>query len=162
MLIKGREKAVIKKWKTSKVLIDYSRTIDDVNENSEDFNPTTKRKLLIIFDFIIVDMESNKKLSPTVTELFLRRRKLNILLVFKWESYFKFFSTTRPNGTYYFIMKTPYKRELQQATSSHLSKIDFQNLIKLYIEYTKEPYSVLVNNTTFSSDSQLIFRKNLL
>ena len=63
MLIKGREKAVIKKWKTSKLLIDYSRTIDDVDENSEDYNPTTKKKLLIIFDFIIVDMESNTKIK---------------------------------------------------------------------------------------------------
>ena len=35
----------------------------------------------MVFDNIIADMESNKKLSPTVTELFLRGRNLNILLV---------------------------------------------------------------------------------
>ena len=40
------------------------------------------RKVLILFDNVIVDMESNKELSPVVTELFLRGRKLNILLVF--------------------------------------------------------------------------------
>ena len=34
-------------------------------------------------------MESIKKLSPIVTELFLRGRKLNILLVFISQSYFK-------------------------------------------------------------------------
>ena len=38
---------------------------------------------------MIVHMESNKKLSPTVTELFLRGRKLNILLVFTSKTYFK-------------------------------------------------------------------------
>ena len=36
----------------------------------------------MVFDYIIADMESNKKLSPVVTELFLRGRKLNILLAF--------------------------------------------------------------------------------
>ena len=35
-----------------------------------------------MFDDIIADMESNKKLSPVVTELFLRGRKHNISLVF--------------------------------------------------------------------------------
>ena len=34
-----------------------------------------KRKLLIFFDDMIADMDANKKLSPIVTELFLRRKK---------------------------------------------------------------------------------------
>ena len=35
-----------------------------------------------MFDDMIADMESNKKLSPIVNELFLRGRKLNISFVF--------------------------------------------------------------------------------
>ena len=35
-----------------------------------------------MFDDMIADMGSNKKLSPIVTELFLRGRKLNVSLVF--------------------------------------------------------------------------------
>ena len=35
-----------------------------------------------MFDDVIADMESNKKLSPIVAELFLRGRKLNISPVF--------------------------------------------------------------------------------
>ena len=35
-----------------------------------------------MFDDMIADMESNKKLNPIVTELFIRGRKLNILIVF--------------------------------------------------------------------------------
>ena len=42
-----------------------------------------------MFDDMIADVESNKKLSPIVTELFLRERKLNISLIFKSQSYFK-------------------------------------------------------------------------
>ena len=38
---------------------------------------------MMILDLVdmIADMESNKKLSPIVTELFLRGRKLNVSLV---------------------------------------------------------------------------------
>ena len=67
--------------KNPKAFTDYSQTIDDVNENLEDYNWTKKREVLIVFD-MIADMESNKKLSPIVTELFLRGRKDNISLVF--------------------------------------------------------------------------------
>ena len=43
---------------------------------------------------MVADMESNKKLSPKVTELFLRGKKLNISLVFISESYFEVPTTT--------------------------------------------------------------------
>ena len=38
--------------------------------------------MLAVFDEMIADIESNKKLNPKVTELFLRGRKLSISLVF--------------------------------------------------------------------------------
>ena len=48
-------------------------------------------------------------------------------------------------------MKIPNKRELRQTLSNHLSEIDFKDFMKLYKEYTKEPYSFLVNGITLSS-----------
>ena len=60
------------------------------------------------------DAESNKKLSLIVTELFLRVRKLNTLLLFISQSYFKVPETMRLNATHYFIMKIPNKRELEK------------------------------------------------
>ena len=72
--------------------------------------------MLIVFDDMIGDMESNKELIPIATELFLRGRKLNILLVFISQSYFKVPKTIRLNSTH-FIMKIPNKRELQQISS---------------------------------------------
>ena len=69
------------------------------------FKPAKKRRVLIVFDDTIADMESNKKLGPLVNELFLRRRQLNILLVFISQSYFKVPKTIRLNATYYVIMK---------------------------------------------------------
>ena len=75
--------------------------------------------MLIVLDDMIADMKANKKLSPTVIEFFLRARKLNISIVFLSQSYFKVPRTLRLNATYYFIIKTPDKREPQQIVSSH-------------------------------------------
>ena len=44
--------------------------------------------MLIVFDDMIANMLSNKKLNPTVTELFIRGKKLNLSLVFITQSYF--------------------------------------------------------------------------
>ena len=80
-LINGREKVWIENLKNPKAFFDYSQTIDDVYENLEEYNPTKKRRVLIVFDNMIADMKSNKKLSPKVTELFLRGKNLNISLI---------------------------------------------------------------------------------
>ena len=73
-----------------KKAIDYSQTTDVVYENSKDYNPSNKRKVLIVFDDMIVDMEANKKsLIAIVTEVFLRGRKLNISPVFISQSCLK-------------------------------------------------------------------------
>ena len=56
LLINGREKVGIKKLKNPKIFIDYSQTIDHVYENLEDYNPIKKRRVLIVFDYMIADM----------------------------------------------------------------------------------------------------------
>ena len=111
---------------------------------------------------MIADMINNKKLNPVVTELFIRGRKLNISIVFITQSYFKVPTDVRLNSTYFFIMKIPNKRELQQIALNHSSDIDFKDFIKIYEKFIAEPYSFLVNDTTLSSDDPLRFRKNLL
>ena len=52
--------------------------MDDIYKNIEEYNRNKKRKILIVFDYAIVDMLSNKKLNPVVTELFIRGRDLNV------------------------------------------------------------------------------------
>ena len=63
LLINGREKVEIKILKNPKAFIGYSQTIDDVYENLDDYDPKKKKKMLIVFDDMIADMESNKKLK---------------------------------------------------------------------------------------------------
>ena len=48
----------------------------------EDSDPIKKRRVLVVFDDMMADMESSKNLSPITAELFLRGRKLNISLAF--------------------------------------------------------------------------------
>ena len=45
-------------------------------KNFDECNTNKKRKILIVFDNVIDDMLSNKKLNLMVTELFTRCRKL--------------------------------------------------------------------------------------
>ena len=156
----GRKKVGIKILKNLKNFIHYSQTTDNVYENLEDYNPTKKRRVLIVFDNIIADMESNQKLIPKVTEIFLRWRKLSVSLVFISQSYFKVSKTIRLNVTHYFVMKIPNKKELQQIAWNHSTDIDFKDFMKLYKYYTKEPHSFLVNDPTLSSNNPLRFKKN--
>ena len=73
--------------------------------------------MLIVFHDLVADTTiqfgNNNKKSPIVTDLFLRGRKLTILLVFISPFYFKLPKTMRLNATHYFIMKIPNKNELQ-------------------------------------------------
>ena len=69
-------------------------------KNIEDYNPRKNRKILIVFDDIIVDMINNKKLNPIVTELFIRGKKLNISIAFITQFYFKVPKYVRLNSTH--------------------------------------------------------------
>ena len=54
---------------------------------------------------MIADMFSNKQLNPTITELFIRGRNLNISLAFITQSYFAVLKNVRLNTTHYFVIK---------------------------------------------------------
>ena len=70
--------------------------------------------MLIVFDDMLADMISNKKINPIVTETINRGKKLNVSLAFYTQSHFKVPENVTLNSTHYFIMKIPNKRELQQ------------------------------------------------
>ena len=61
LLISGREKVGIEILKNSKAFIDYSQKIDDVFEHFKDYRQRKKRRVLIVFDDMIVDKKPNKK-----------------------------------------------------------------------------------------------------
>ena len=135
--------------------------MDDVYENIDDYNPNRKRKILIIFDDMIVDIMTNKKFQAIIKELFIRCRKLNISLVFITQSYFSVPKDVRLNSTHYSIMKINNKRELQNITTSHSAGIGYKDFMKIYRECIKEPFNFMAIDTTLPVSNPLRFRKNL-
>ena len=161
ILIKKRKDAQIKHLNDPNAFIECSNTMYDVYENIHDYNPSTKRKILIIFDDMIADIMTNKKFQAIIKELFIRRRKLSISLVFITQSYFSVPKNVRLNSTHYLIMKINNKRELQNISINHSADIDYQDFIKIYRECTKEPYNFLTIDTTLPASDPLRFRKKL-
>ena len=135
--------------------------MDDVYENSHDYNSSRKRKILIIFDDMIADIMTNKKFQAIIKELFIRCRKLNISLVFITQSYFSVPKDAKLNTPHYFIMKINNKRELWNIAINHSADIDYQDFNKIYGERKKEPYNFLTIDTTLPASDPLRFRKNL-
>ena len=88
-LINKREKVGLNLFDDPKAFIEYSNDMKDVYKNIEEYNTDIKRKILIVFHDMIVDMINNKKLNSIVSELFFRGGKLNISFVFIMQSYFK-------------------------------------------------------------------------
>ena len=60
LLIKKRENAGIKHCNDLKSFMEYSNTMDDVYDNIDNYNPNRSRKILIVFDDIIADMNTNE------------------------------------------------------------------------------------------------------
>ena len=83
--------------------------MDDFYKNIEEYNPNKNPNILILFDDFIIDIASNKKLNPVVTELFIRVGKLIISLIFITQSHFAITKKIGLNSTHYFIMKIPNK-----------------------------------------------------
>ena len=104
LLINKREITGLKYFNESKAFIKYSFDMDDIHKNIEEYNPNKNRKILIVFDGMIFDMLSNKKLNPIVTEVFIRGRNLNTYFVFIIQSYFAFPKNIILNSTHYFVM----------------------------------------------------------
>ena len=74
MLIKKRENVGIKYLNDPNAFIECSNTTDDVYENINDYNPSRKRKTLIVFDDMIADSTTNKEFKAIIKELFIRCR----------------------------------------------------------------------------------------
>ena len=108
-LINKLESTGLKLLNDSTAFIEYSNDMDDFYKNIEEYNPNKNPNILILFDDFIIDIASNKKLNPVVTELFIRVGKLNISLIFITQSHFAITKKIGLNSTHYFIMKIPNK-----------------------------------------------------
>ena len=134
-LIEKRKNAGTKNLNDPNPFIECSNTIDDVYEDIDDYNPSSKRKMLIVFADMIADM-SNKKFQAIIKELFIRCRKLNISLIFITQSDFSVPKDVRLNSTDYLFMKINNRKEFKNIAINNSAVIDYNNFVRIYIECT--------------------------
>ena len=84
----------------------------------------------------MADVMENKEFQVIIKELFIRCRKLNILLVFITQSYFSAPKDVRSFSTHYLIMKINNRKEFQNIAMNHSADIDYKDSVKIYRECT--------------------------
>ena len=109
---------------------------------------------------MIADIMSSKNFKAIIKELFIRCRKLNISIVFITQSYFRTPKDARLISTHYVIMKIQSKKESQNIAQENSGDIDFIDFLKIYTDYTSEPYSCMIIDTTVPSGHPMRFRIN--
>ena len=160
-LIDNREKAGMKSLNNPTAFIEYSNTMDDVFKNIDDYNTKRKRRVLIVFDYMIADIMTDRKFKSIIKELFIRSRKLNISIAFFTQSYFRTPKDARLNSTHYLLMKIQSKKELQNIAQDNSGDIGFKDFLKIYKDCANEPYSFMFIDTTLPNGDPMRFRKDI-
>ena len=113
-LINKREQAGKNNLNDPKAFIEYSNDMDEVLDDINNYNKNGDKKVLIVLDDKIADIEYNKNFKRIIKELFYRARKINVSVVFITLSYFRALKDARLNSTHYILMKISNKKELKR------------------------------------------------
>ena len=70
-LIRNRKNVGTEHLNDSKAFNKYSNTMNDVYENIDNYNPNKRRKIIITFDDMIVDIMANKKFQSIINNYLL-------------------------------------------------------------------------------------------
>ena len=157
-LINKREQAGIKNLDDPKAFIEYSDDMDDVLSEINNYNKNRDKKVLIVFDDMIVDIEYNKKFKIIIKELFYRARKINISIVFIMQSFFRALKDARLNSTHYILMKIGNEKELKSIAEEKSGHLDYKDFLKMYNYCKREPYSFMTIDAR--STATIPFKKN--
>ena len=118
--------------------------MNDVLDDINNYNKNRHKKILIVFDDMIADIEYNKKFKRIIKELFYRALKINISTVFIMQSYFRALKDARLNSTHYIIMKINNKKELKRKAEAKSGHLDYKDFLKIYNFCTRESYSFMM------------------
>ena len=110
ILIHKREQGGIKDLNDPNAFIEYSDDMDDVPDDVNNYNKNRDKKVLIVFDDMIADIEYNKKFKRIIKEPFYRARKINVSIGFITQSYFRALKDARLNSAACIIMKINNKK----------------------------------------------------
>ena len=157
-LINKREQAGIKNVNNPHAFIEYSDDMNDVLDDINTYNKNRDKKVLMVFDDMIADIEYNKSFKRIIKELFYRERKINVSIVFITQSYFRALKDARFNSTHYILMKIGNKKELKRIAEEKSDHLDYKDFLKMYNYCTKEPYSFMLIDTR--PTASIPFKKN--
>ena len=157
-LINKREQAGIKNLNDPHAFIEYSDDMNDVLDDINDYNKNNDKKVLIVFDDIIADIEYNKNFKRIIKELFYRARKINVSIVFITQSYFRALKDARLNSTHHIIIKINNKKELKRIAEEKSGHLDYIDFLKMYNYCTRDPYSIMMVDTR--PTARVTFKKN--
>ena len=157
-LINKREQAGITNLNDPHGFIEYSDDMDDVLDDINNYNKNRDKKVLIVFDDMIADIEYNKKFKRIIKEQFYRARKINVSIVCFTQSYFRALKDARLNSAHYILMKIGNKKELKRIAEEKSGHLDDKDFLKIYNYCTKEPYSFMTIDTR--PTARVTFKKN--
>ena len=155
-LINKRELAGIKKLNGPNAFIEYSDDMNDVLDDINDYNKNRDKKVLIVFDDMIADIEYNKNFKRIIKELFYY--KINVSIVFITQCYFRALKDARLNSTHYILMRIGNKKELKRIAEEKSGHLDYKDFFKMYNYCTEDPYSLMTVDTRPTATIQ--FKKN--
>ena len=156
-LINKREQVGIKNLNDPHAFIEYSDDMNDALDNINNYNKNRDKKVLIVFDDMIADIEYNKNFKRIIKELFYRARKINVSIVFITQSYFRALKDARLNSTHYILMKIGNKKELKRIAEEKSGHLDYKDFLEIYNYCTREPYSFMTIDTRLTASA--IFKK---
>ena len=131
-----------------------SDALDDIKNH----NKNRDKKVLIVFDDMISDIEYNKDFKKIIKELFYRGRKISISIVFITQSYFRALKGIRLDSMHYILMKISNKKELKKEQKKKSGHLDYKDFLEIYNYCTKEPYSFMLIDTR--PTTSVTFKKN--
>ena len=159
-LINKREQAGIKNLNDTKAFIEYSDDMENVSDDINNYNKNRDKKVSIVFDDMIADIEYHKNFKRIFKELFYRARKINISIVFITESYFRVLKDARLNSAHHILIKIGNKKELKSIAEENSGHLDYKDFLKMYNYCTSEPYSFLTIDAR--PTATLVFRTNCI
>ena len=132
--------------------------MSDVFNDINNYNKNRDKKVLIVIDDMIADIDYKKTFKRIIKEIFYRARKINVSIVFITQSYFKALKDARLNSTHYILMKIGNKKELKRIAEEKSGHLDYKDFLKIYNYCTREPYSFMTIDTR--PTASVTFKKN--
>ena len=156
-LINKREQVGIINLNDPHAFIEYSDDMNDVLDDINNYNKNRDKKVLVVFDDMIADIEYNKNFKRIIKELFYRTCKINVSVVFITQSYFRALKDARLNSTHYIQMKIGNKKELKRIAEEKSGHLGYKDFLKIYNCCTRKPYSFMAIGTR--PTASVIFKK---